>query len=105
MDGQKDFIMPKQFTRSGTSIGAIIHEGLFAQSRADFVSKMSIALKEASETSYWLIVLNKSEFLKEPIYKGNNIAVDPERLRRQPLPSPTQGRGRGGVCNFSPEFD
>ena len=51
---KKEFVMSKQVLRSGTSIGANVSESIFAQSRMDFVSKMSIALKEASETKYWL---------------------------------------------------
>ena len=65
---RKEFTMSKQVFRSGTSIGANIHEAIQGQSRADFVSKMSIALKEASETSYWLVLLQKTNFLDEKIY-------------------------------------
>ena len=66
---RKEFTMSKQVFRSGTSIGANIHEAIQGQSRADFVSKMSIALKEASETSYWLVLLQKTNFLEEKIIK------------------------------------
>jgi four helix bundle protein len=62
--------------RSGTSIGANIHEGIQAQSKADFVSKLNIALKEASETSYWLVVLHRSDFLDERIYKSLKDDLD-----------------------------
>ena len=51
---QNEFVLPKQLLRSGTSIGANIEEALAGQSRADFLSKMSIASKEARETNYWL---------------------------------------------------
>ena len=54
---KKEYVMSKQVFRSGTSIGANIHEAVQGQSRADFVSKLGIALKEASETSYWLVIL------------------------------------------------
>lgn len=57
--------MSKQLLRSGTSIGANIHEANFAVSKADFINKMHIALKEASETEYWLIILEKTGFLPE----------------------------------------
>lgn len=67
-DEQKEFVMSKQLLRSGTSIGANVHEAVFAQSRADFISKMSIALKEASETSYWLLVLSKTAYLENKLY-------------------------------------
>ena len=55
---QKEFIMTKQLLRSGTSIGANIAEAQQAQSKSDFVHKMSIALKEASETNYWIRLLH-----------------------------------------------
>ena len=64
-DKQKEFILSNQLLRSGTSIGANIAEAQQAQSRADFVSKISIALKEAVETDYWLRLLNASKYLPE----------------------------------------
>ena len=54
-----------QIVRSSSSIGANIHEAKYAQSKADFISKMSIALKEAVETNYWLRLLQASEYLSE----------------------------------------
>ncbi len=57
----KEFIISKQILRSGTSIGANIRESRNAQSKADFINKMSIALKEADETAYWLEILIESE--------------------------------------------
>ncbi len=53
----KDYIISSQIMRSGTSIGANIYEANYAQSKADFISKLHIALKETSETSYWLMLL------------------------------------------------
>jgi four helix bundle protein len=73
---KNEYIMSKQMFRSGTSIGANIHEGIQAQSKADFVSKLSIALKEASETSYWLIVLNRADYLDEKLYLSLKSDVD-----------------------------
>lgn len=58
-------VLSKQFLRSGTSIGANCAEAEFAQSRKDFLSKYSIALKEASETKYWIILLIKSNSIPE----------------------------------------
>ena len=55
---KKEYVISKQILRSGTSIGANIHEAKYAVSRMDFINKMHIALKEASETEYWLVVLN-----------------------------------------------
>ena len=64
------FIISKQLLRSGTSIGAKISEAEFAQSRADFISKMSIALKEAGETRYWIELLYKSEIIEHKVYES-----------------------------------
>ena len=61
-------VMSKQILRSGTSIGANAREGVYGQSRDDFISKMSIALKEAVETEYWLELLSKTGYLKEQEY-------------------------------------
>ncbi len=57
---RKEYVMSKQIYRSGTSIGANIAESINAQSKADFVSKLSISLKEATETKYWLELLHDS---------------------------------------------
>ena len=65
MDEKKEFIMSKQVLRSGTSIGANIKESIRAQSTADFLSKMQIALKEASETEYWLELLTDTDYISE----------------------------------------
>ena len=62
---KKEYVMSKQLYRSGTSIGANIAESLYAQSEADYVSKLRIALKEASETKYWLELLVESGFISE----------------------------------------
>ena len=61
----KEYILSKQVLRSGTSIGANVKEALRGQSRPDFRAKMSIALKEASETEYWLELLHESEYIDE----------------------------------------
>ena len=60
---QNEYIMSKQLLRSGTSIGAMMREAKFAQSRADFVNKASVALKEANETLYWLELLHDSKYI------------------------------------------
>ena len=75
-DTQKEFVMSKQLLRSGTSIGANIHEGIYAQSKADFISKYSIALKEANESSYWLVLLFKTKYLSEEVYESMKTDVD-----------------------------
>ena len=69
-DEKKEFIMSKQLMRSGTSVGALIREAEHAQYTADYINKLSIALKEASETSYWLSLLKDSEYLTEKMHKS-----------------------------------
>ncbi len=59
----KEFVLSKQLLRSGTSIGANINEAVSGQSKRDFVHKLSIALKEARETCYWLNLLKDSDFI------------------------------------------
>lgn len=63
LNQKNEFIISKQLMRSGTSIGANIEEGLQGQSRADFISKLSISLKEAFETRYWLELLKYSHLV------------------------------------------
>lgn len=62
---KKEYILSKQLLRAGTSVGANIAEAEQAQSRADFISKMNIALKEAVETNYWLRLLQATDYLSE----------------------------------------
>ena len=62
-------IISNQIGRSGTSIGANIHEAQYAQSRKDFISKLEIALKEASETGYWLELLHRTNYLDDQSFK------------------------------------
>ena len=73
---KNEYVMSKQILRSGTSIGANIHEALYAQSRADFASKLSIALKEANETAYWLTLLNRTDYLTQDVYQSLRKDVD-----------------------------
>lgn len=60
IESKKEYVMSKQILRSGTSIGANIEEALQGQSRADFISKLSIALKEAYENRFWILLLRES---------------------------------------------
>ena len=64
LSAEKEYVLSKQLLRSGTSIGANIEEAVAAQSRRDFLAKMSIASKEARETRYWLVLLQKSKLTK-----------------------------------------
>lgn len=62
---KKEFILSSQLLRSGTSVGANIAEGKYAQSKSDFVSKLSISLKEANESQYWIRLLFDSGYIDE----------------------------------------
>ena len=74
---QKDeYVMSKQMLRSGTSVGALMREAKFAQSRADFVNKASIALKEANETLYWIELLYESEYIDDKTFKSIHQEAD-----------------------------
>ena len=70
---KKEYIMSKQLMRSGTSIGAMVREAEFAESKSDFVHKMAIAQKEINETLYWLELLNASEYLTDQQFESINI--------------------------------
>ena len=75
---QHEFVMSKQVLRSGTSIGANVREAVYGQSKRDFVAKMSIALKEAAETEYWLELLHKTDYLQMEAYQS--ILADSQEL-------------------------
>ncbi len=68
-DEKGEYVLSKQLLRSGTSIGANIREGKRPQSAADFVSKLSIALKEAEETLYWLEILFETDYIDKATYE------------------------------------
>ena len=70
MNVEKEYVLSKQLLRSGTAVGALIREAEFSQSKADFVHKMSIALKEANETLYWLELLVKGELLSLDVFES-----------------------------------
>ena len=69
---KKEYVLSKQMLRCGTSIGANISESRNAQSDADFVSKLSIALKEADETAYWFELMKMTEYISEEEYDSIN---------------------------------
>ena len=69
-DEKKEFVLSKQLLRSGTSIGANVAEAQQAQSKADFINKLNIALKEAGETNYWLRLLYATEYLTKNEYES-----------------------------------
>jgi four helix bundle protein len=72
---KKEFVLSKQLLRSGTAIGALIREGLQAESRADFIHKFSIAQKEADESDYWIELLYHSNYLDENQFKSINADI------------------------------
>ena len=67
---KREQVLSKQVLRSGTSIGANVHEALQGQSKADFTAKMSIALKEAAETEYWLELLRETDYISADEYES-----------------------------------
>jgi len=77
-DNKHEYVLSKQILRSGTSIGANIKEGTRAQSTPDFIAKLSIALKEAEETEYWLELLYESNLIEQDLY--DNVFIDNKEL-------------------------
>jgi len=75
---KREFVLSKQVLRSGTAIGALVYEAEFAQSKLDFVNKLSIGLKEANETCYWLNLLHDGQYLSEP--ELNSIQPEAKEL-------------------------
>ncbi len=71
-DNKKEYVLSKQILKSGTSIGANVKEAIRGQSKADFYAKMNIALKEASETEYWLELLNETDYIDKGLYESIN---------------------------------
>ena len=67
-----EYVMSKQLLRAGTSIGANISEALFSESDSDFIHKLTIAQKEASETRYWIRLLNKTDYLSNELADSLN---------------------------------
>ena len=72
----KEYVISKQVYRSGTSVGANVRESKHAQSEADFLSKMSIAYKEADETDYWLNLLHDNGYLNESQFESLKKDMD-----------------------------
>ena len=76
VENKKEFVLSKQILRSGTSIGANICESYSAQSKADFISKLHIALKEANETEYWLELFFESEIVDKQMFDSLNADLN-----------------------------
>ena len=77
---KKEYVLSKQMLRSGTSIGANVREAEYAQSKADFINKLSIALKEANETDYWLDLLHLSAYINDGQFQSIKPKIT-EQLR------------------------
>lgn len=75
---RNEYILSKQLLRSGTSVGANISEAVYAQSKADFIAKMHIALKEINETGYWIELLYKTNYLSDKEFQS--ILADQQEL-------------------------
>jgi four helix bundle protein len=75
---KKEYVLSKQVLRSGTAIGALVREAEHAESKADFIHKMSIALKEANETSYWLELMYQGEYIDKESFES--IRSDSEEI-------------------------
>lgn len=88
---QKETVISKQIVRSGTSIGANINEANYGQSKADFISKMHIALKEAAETEYWLKLLLASAYISEEM--GESLLKDCLELKKILIASINTAKG------------
>ena len=84
-------ILTNQLLRSGTSIGANIHEANYAQSKPDFITKMQIALKECHETEYWLKLFIKTNMINEETYK--KLSNDSGKIRRVLIASLNTAKG------------
>lgn len=79
-DSKAEYVLSKQLLRAGTAIGALVSESEFAQSKADFANKLSLALKEANETRYWLRLIKDSKLITDEEF--NSINPDAEELIR-----------------------
>src|SRR5262244_1472798 len=77
---RKEYVLSRQVLRSGTAIGALVREAEHAESKADFIHKMNIALKEANETLYWLELLHAADYIADQSFAS--IRVDNEELLR-----------------------
>lgn len=76
----KEFVLSRQFLKAGTATGALVSEAEFAQSKPDFISKMSIALKEANECRYWISLLRDSEYIT--LATATDLLSDNEEIIR-----------------------
>lgn len=69
----KEYVLSKQILRSGTAVGALVREAEYGISKPDFRNKMSIALKEANETEYWLLILRDTDYINEKMFRSLSV--------------------------------
>ena len=69
----KEYVLSKQILRSGTAVGALVREAEYGISKPDFRNKMSIALKEANETEYWLSILRDTDYINEKMFRSLSV--------------------------------
>ncbi len=79
-ENKSEYVLSKQILRSGTSVGANVRESEHAESRADFIHKLSIAQKEINETLYWLELLNETEYINKTEF--NSLSSDAEEIKK-----------------------
>jgi four helix bundle protein len=92
---KKEYVLGKQFLDAGAAIGALIREAEFAQSKADFISKMNISLKESNETEYWICLLRDSDFItKETADDLNSNNQELLRMLVSSIKTPKQNSGK-----------
>lgn len=80
VEEKREFVLSKQFLRSGTAVGALVREAEHAESKDDFIHKMGIALKEANETEYWIELLFQSDYIEKKTF--TDISADSSELLR-----------------------
>lgn len=76
VDDKREFTLSKQLLRSGTAIGAMVTESEHAESKADFIHKLSVGLKEAGETKYWILLLKETEYITIKQFESINNDID-----------------------------
>ena len=98
-ENHREGVMTNQLIRSGTSVGANIHESKYAHSSADFVSKMQIALKECYEAEYWLELLYRTKYIDEEQYK--TIVNNCGQVRRMLISSINTVKEKNNISDYS----
>lgn len=93
----KEYVLSKQILRSGTAIGALIREAEHAESKIDFIHKMSVALKEANETEYWTELLYQTDYLNQRWYES--VMTDVQELNRLLITIIKTAKRNAGIAN------